>query len=98
MRWFKQKYYQTIKQNRLDHLSTNFSTNAIEFYVYVNTYFDIELKYFSSAIDTWKTIFHYRLTTGTDDEMWSHQSWHVPFLYWDTCHFYERVDKRLNFK
>ena len=41
--------------------------------------------------------------TGTNDEMWSHQSWHAPFLYWDTCwhllrHFYLWVDKRLNFK
>ena len=29
------------------------------------------LKYFSSDINTWKTIFHDCSTTGTNDEMWS---------------------------
>ena len=28
----------------------------------------------------------------------ANQSWHALFVYWDTCHFYVRVDKRLNFK
>ena len=28
----------------------------------------MELKYFSSAIDTWKTIFHYLFTTDTNVE------------------------------
>ena len=44
--------------------------NANNFYIHVNTYFYIELKYFSSAIDTWKLIFHDRLTTCTNYEMW----------------------------
>ena len=56
---------------------------AVDFYIHLNTYFYIKLKYFFSAIDTWKTIFHDRLTTGTNKKcrVTSHR----------TCRFFIRT-------